>query len=92
MKRKTKLALAMAVLVALVVVGAALALGSGPQVSWDVMAGAGGVSSNGAEVEFMDTIGQPVVGYSSGGRVDLNAGFWYLMGVKYGIYLPMMVR
>ncbi len=45
------------------------------RVDWWVIAG-GGAPSMGAGVTLNDTLGQPVIGSSSGGDVGLAAGYW----------------
>jgi hypothetical protein len=55
--------------------GQALAQGSAA-VNWWVVAG-GGAPSTGGGVTMNDTLGQPVIGPSSGGTVSLAAGYWY---------------
>ncbi len=92
MNPKLRIALAVAVLVALVGVGAAVAAATGPQITWDVVAGGGGVSTGTGGITLMDTIGQPVVDVSSGTGVQSGAGFWYLLAVKYNFYLPAVIR
>ncbi len=66
-------------LVALVIaalgIGVVLANGGGPAVDWWVISG-GGAPSGGGNVMLNDTLGQPVVGDSSGGSVALHAGYW----------------
>ena len=58
----------------LFIAGSALALG-GPTVDWWVISG-GGAPSSGTGVTLNDTLGQPIVGSSSGGSVTLHAGYW----------------
>ena len=91
MDKKVKIALALALVVCLLGAAVVIAATTGPQITWDVVAGGGGVSSSG-NVQVMDTIGQPVVGDSSGGNATLNAGFWQILAVKYGIFLPIISR
>ncbi len=62
-------------LVLLLVAGGVGALGSGPAVDWWVISG-GGAPSSGGNVTLNDTLGQPVVGDSSGGSITLHAGYW----------------
>ena len=62
-------------LVMLVIVGAVSANGSGPSVDWWAISG-GGAPSSGTGVTLNDTLGQPIVGSSSGGSAVLNAGYW----------------
>jgi hypothetical protein len=53
-----------------------LALAQGGAIDWWVIAGGGGPSS-GTAVALNDTLGQPVIGPSSGNGVSLGAGYWY---------------
>jgi hypothetical protein len=73
----------------------ALAQSSGPAVDWWVIAG-GGASSNGSggDVVLQDTLGQPMVGPSSGaeGQVALSAGYWTGTVAEYRVYLPLVLR
>jgi hypothetical protein len=64
-----------ALAVALLAVSVALAQGT-PAIGWWVISGGGSPSSGGA-ITLNDTLGQPVVGSSSGGNVSLGAGYWY---------------
>lgn len=81
--------------VALLYGHSALAQGSGPAVDWWVIAG-GGASSNGSggDVVLQDTLGQPIVGPSSGdgGQVTLSAGYWAGNVPLHRIYLPLVLR
>ena len=52
---------------------------SGPAVDWQVTAG-GGAPAVGGTVTLNDTLGQPVIGASSGGNVALGAGYWVGLG------------
>ena len=73
----------------------ALAQDSGPAVDWWVVAG-GGASSNGSggDVVLQDTLGQPIVGPSSGdgGQVALSAGYWAGSVPLHRIYLPLVLH
>lgn len=72
--------LAVLLLAALAIVGIALAQGSGAAIGWQVLSG-GGAPSSGGNVTLNDTLGQPVIGPSSGGgNVALGAGYWYGLG------------
>ncbi len=64
-----------ALLVVTLSVGGALANGDGPAVDWWVISG-GGAPSSGGNVTLNDTLGQPMIGDSSGGSVALHAGYW----------------
>jgi hypothetical protein len=56
--------------------GVALAQGS-TAIEWWVLGGGGGSSNDGGSVALCDTLGQLIVGPSSGGNVTLGAGYWY---------------
>ncbi|MBU0492844.1 MAG: hypothetical protein KKB13_13430, partial [Chloroflexi bacterium] len=60
--------------------GAVLAEGGAAALDWWVIAG-GGAPATGSGVALNDTLGQPIVGLSSGGSgpgaVSLGAGYWY---------------
>jgi hypothetical protein len=74
---RQKILLSISVLGALALVtGVALAQG-GAAIDWWVVAG-GGEPSSGGDVALNDTLGQPIVGPSSGdGGLALGAGYWY---------------
>ena len=66
----------------------------GTAVDWSVLSGGGAPaeSSSGA-VAMNGTLGQTVIGSSSGTDADLGAGFWYGLGEgAYRLYLPLVVR
>jgi hypothetical protein len=65
----------LSILALVLTAGVALAQGSAA-IDWWVVAGGGEPSSSG-DVALNDTLGQPVVGSSSGGNVALGAGYWY---------------
>jgi hypothetical protein len=85
---KIKLALLLTILICLLVVGAVVAT-SAPNASWNVMAGGGGKSTSG-NIVLQDTIGQPIIGSSSGGNINLNAGFWQVLAVRFSTFLPFL--
>jgi len=79
MNKRLALALAAVLLGGLaLVVTVVLAQGS-TTVHWWVIAG-GGAPSSATGVTLNDTLGQPVIGPSSGGNVALGAGYWYGLG------------
>jgi len=81
--------------VALLAGHGALAQGSGPVVDWWVVAGSGdSFDGTDGDVVLQDTLGQPIVGPSSGagGQVALSAGYWTGAIPQYQIYLPPMLR
>lgn len=61
-------------LLCLLVVGGTLAQGTAIIHRW-VISG-GGAPSSGGNVALNDTLGQPIIGPSSGGNVWLGAGYW----------------
>lgn len=65
-------------LAALLLVSMVLAA-SGPAVDWQVVAG-GGAPAAGGNITLNDTLGQPIIGASSGGNVGLGAGYWVGLG------------
>ncbi len=77
MKKQFFLA-SLGLLASLVMAGIALAA-SGPAVDWQVVAGGGAPVAGGA-VTLNDTLGQPVIGASSGGNLALGAGYWVGLG------------
>jgi hypothetical protein len=60
----------------------------GTAVDWWVVAG-GGAPSNTDSITMNGTLGQPVVGLSSGGNVSLSAGYW-AAGAEYLINFPLI--
>jgi hypothetical protein len=72
------LVLCLIAMAALSLVGIVLAI-SGPAIGWQVIAGDGAPSSGG-NVTINDTLGQPIIGPSSGGNIALGAGYWYGLG------------
>ncbi len=76
----------------LLLVGSALADPGGPAVNWWVVAGGGG-SASGGSVTLNATLGQPIVGDSSGGGTRLGAGYWYGGTTpSYRVYLPVVLH
>ncbi len=72
------LTLCLTALSALALIGLVLAA-SGPAADWQVMAGGGAPTSSG-NITLNDTLGQPIIGDSSGGNVTLGAGYWSSLG------------
>jgi hypothetical protein len=62
----------------------------GTVVDWWVMA-SGGAPSSGGSITMNGTLGQPVVGLSSGENISMSAGFW-VAGTEDLVYLPMVMR
>ena len=78
-----QLAIAVAtLLLCLLVAGGTLAQGTATINRW-VISGEGAPSSGGS-VALNDTLGQPVIGPSSGGDVSLQAGYWGAGAVEEG--------
>ena len=59
-------------------------------VDWWVFA-SGGAPSSGGSISMNGTLGQPVVGQSSGGSVLLGAGYW-VASAENAVYLPLVLR
>ena len=91
MNKRRGIMVAAALLVALALVTGALAQGAQSLARW-VIAGAGGESTATGEVAVNSTLGEPIIGPSSGGSVSLGAGYWYGAAVDYRIYLPLVLR
>jgi len=70
-----------------------LAQGNSPAINWWVVAG-GGEPIQSGNVSINDTLGQPVIGPSSGGNVSLTAGYWYgpLSESSHIYYLPIILK
>ena len=63
-----------------------------PSIDWWVLGG-GGEPASGGNITINDTIGQPIVGPSSGGDVGLQAGYWAGAGEgDHTVYLPLILR
>ena len=63
-----------------------------PEIDRWVIAGGGG-GSNGGVVTLDASLGEPIVGISSGGSIALEAGFWTGAGsVTNHIFLPLLSR
>ncbi|MBC7235403.1 MAG: DUF11 domain-containing protein [Chloroflexi bacterium] len=70
-----KLAIVVVLVALAALAGTALAQGAGPTILRWVLDSGGGPASGG-EVAIVGSLGQPVVGLSSGPEVTLNAGYW----------------
>ena len=86
MNKRLIAALAAALLLCLLVVGGTLAQGGPTSNRW-VISG-GGAPSSGGNVALNDTLGEPIIGPSSGGNVWLGAGYWGAGAVEEGPPLP----
>lgn len=82
MNRRDVVLLATAVLCFLLVGSGVLAQGSAA-IAWWVIGG-GGAPSSGGNVTLNDSLGQPIIGPSSGGNVWLEAGYWGGRAVEEG--------
>lgn len=94
MKTKSlKTSILLALIACLLVVSAVAAL-SGPSIPWDVVSGGGGTAAGG-NITISDTIGQPIVGHSSGGNLTVDAGYWVPLAasaITFSIFLPVITR
>jgi hypothetical protein len=66
----------------------------GTAIDWGVFSSGGGSASSGS-VSLNGSLGQPVVGVSSGGETQLSAGFWHAQAAgapPYQVMLPLVVR
>jgi len=88
MCKKGGFLLAMVLLCGLVfILGEVVVLAQGGSaVEWWVVSGGGGPST-GAGVALNDTLGQPIIGASSGGNVTLGSGYWYGLGYAISTYV-----
>ena len=80
-------------LLSLLIAGTAFAL-SIPTVDWWVFGGVG-ARSIGGDIAINDTIGQSMIGSSTGGDITLEAGYWF-SGIgtspETHIFLPLVIR
>ena len=88
MKSKVWIIITIILLLTILVVTPALATGT-MHIDWFVI-GSGGGTAIGGDYVLKGTIGQPVVGLSSGGASDLCSGFWChsLQWIK--VFLPII--
>ena len=71
----------------------ALAQSGGPyDLTWSTIDGGGGMFSAGGSFTLGGTIGQPDAGPLAGGSYTLLGGFWGGAVVKYGVYLPVVMK
>jgi len=66
--------------------------GGGYDLSWNTIDGGGTTWSEGGGYSLGGTVGQPDAGVLSGGGYTLAGGFWGGAAVRYGIYLPLVLR
>lgn len=61
---------------------------------WVIGAGGGrAVDQTGTVIIELDgTIGQPIIGQSTGGVVMLSSGFWVGTDVEHSLFLPITIR
>jgi hypothetical protein len=95
LKKQYWIAPAVGLLMVLMSATAVLAI-DGTFVDWWVMAG-GGAPLSADGITMNGTLGQPVVGLSSGGNVSLSAGYsvaggYGVAATEYLIYLPVVMR
>jgi hypothetical protein len=81
----------LALILSLTVVGLALAQDGIERPRWVLGSGASD-STGGGGVALRATLGQPLVGFVSGGDVTLGQGYWYGAKLEYNIYLPLVIR
>jgi hypothetical protein len=80
-----------AFLCCMLIAAGALANGT-PGIDWWVV-GSGGGLTNAGNVTLNATLGQPIIGTSSGGSISLEAGFWPGAGeLTCNLYLPQVSR
>ncbi|MGB9873234.1 MAG: hypothetical protein ACPLYD_16455 [Anaerolineae bacterium] len=82
-------------LIALLSLLASVALaqtGGGYDLSWSTIDGGGATWSTGGGYALGGTVGQADAGALSGGSYTLLGGFWGGGIVRYGIYLPLVLR
>ncbi len=85
----TRRAILLAILVILIAVGG-VAAALPPEIPRYVIGAGGGLSEAGA-FRLYATVGQGVVGPTSGGATDLCAGFWCGLA-RYNVYLPIVLH
>jgi hypothetical protein len=66
--------------------------GGGYDLTWSTVDGGGATWSEGGGYSLGGTIGQPDAGVLSGGGYTLAGGFWGGAVVRYGVYLPLVLR
>ena len=66
--------------------------GGGYDLSWNTIDGGGTTWSEGGGYSLGSTVGQPDAGVLSGGGYTLAGGFWGGAAVRYGVYLPLVLR
>jgi len=66
--------------------------GDGYDLTWSTVDGGGYTWSEGGPYSLGGTIGQPDAGVLSGGGYTLAGGFWGGAAVRYGVYLPLVLR
>ena len=68
---------------------------SSPMIDWWVLAGGGGVTSNGGSLSLNGTLGQPIASMClNSGEFRLQSGYWSTGWAACGgaIYLPLLSR
>ncbi len=79
-------------LLALLAPAALAQTGGGYDLTWNTVDGGGYTWSTGGGYALGGTIGQPDAGVLSGGGYTLTGGFWVGGIVRYGVYLPLVLR
>jgi hypothetical protein len=91
MNKRRAIVLAAVLLAGLVIATGALAQGTAAIERW-ALGSAGGESTGAGDVALNSTLGEPIIGPSSGGSVSLGAGYWHGGAVDYRIHLPLVLR
>jgi hypothetical protein len=91
MNKRQAIILTAALLAMLVLAATALAQGL-PAIDHWVLGSAGGGSTGAGDLSVNSTLGEPIIGSSSGDSVSLGAGYWYGGAVEHEIYLPIVLR
>jgi hypothetical protein len=92
--RKTAVVM-ISMLLALLVAGPALSSQGGYDIPTWTVDGGGHTFSQGGTYALGGTVGQPDAGLLTGGDYTLGGGFWgggVLPGLKYRVYLPLLMR
>ncbi len=66
--------------------------GGGYDLSWNTIDGGGYTWSEGGGYALGGTVGQADAGLLQGGGYTLSGGFWVGGIVRYGVYLPLVLR
>lgn len=66
--------------------------GGGYNLTWNTVDGGGYTWSEGGGYSLGGTVGQPDAGVLQDGGYTLTGGFWGSATIRYGIYLPLVLR